>query len=391
MRSTLKQHSIPFFKPALGDEEISAVSETLRSGWLTTGPRCKEFEAEFTRFIGVKHAIAVNSCTAALHLAYEALGLQSGDKIALPSLTFASTAEVAIHLGARPLLIDCDPHTFTIDLNHLEHVLERERPKVISVVHYGGQPCPMKSIEELAARYSSTIVEDAAHALPASDDGRRVGTGTGITCFSFYANKTITTGEGGMITTQHDAWAERMRLMSLHGISKDAWKRFSAEGSWYYEILAPGYKYNMTDLAAAIGLCQLMKAEAFRKRRAEIAALYDAHFASTPEIMKPYVRIGVEHAWHLYVIQLDLSLLTIDRATVISKLNAAGIGVSVHYLPLHMHPYYRDVWGYQPHDLPQCYELYQRIISLPIYPSLTDDEVAYVANTLIDIVTKHRV
>jgi perosamine synthetase len=386
----LKQFRIPFFRPSIGDEEIASVVETLQSGWLTTGPKVKRFEELFAAASGAKYAVAVSSCTAALHLALEAVGVGPGDKVLVPTLTFASTAEVVIHLGATPVLVDCRPDTYTVDTDGLERMIVAHRPKAMVPVHYAGQPCDMDRILDMARRYQVHVIEDAAHAIPSAYRGRPIGSLGSLTCFSFYANKTMTTGEGGMVTTNDQALADRVRLMSLHGISKDAWKRFSAEGSWYYEILAPGYKSNMTDIAAALGLCQLAKATQFWERREAIARQYHAAFADIPEIITPAVSPDVRHAWHLYVIQIDTRQLTIDRNRFIQRLNEAGIGTSVHYLPLHMHPFYRERYGYRPEDLPVARQAYDRMMSLPIYPRLTDDEVAYVAETVRRIVVEHR-
>jgi perosamine synthetase len=381
----LEQHQLPFFRPSIGEEEIGAVVETLRSGWLTTGAKVRQFEEAFAGRVGARYAIAVNSCTAALHLALESARVSAGDEVLVPTMTFAATAEIVAHLGAKPVLIDVHPDTFNLDPVLIEkHITERTR--AIIPVHYGGQPCQMEQILEIARRSSLKVIEDAAHALPARYGDHMIGTIGDVTCFSFYANKTITTGEGGMIATDDDELADRMRIMSLHGISKDAWKRFSAEGSWYYEILAPGYKYNMTDIAASLGIHQLARCDEFWEARRRCAELYDAAFADVPEIKTPSVELNVQHAWHLYVIQLELDRLSIDRNTFIEKLNQAGIGTSVHYMPLHMHPYYREAFGYRPEDLPVAKAVYERIISLPIYPGLSEEDVEYVAETVKRIV-----
>jgi perosamine synthetase len=379
--STLKQHKIPFALPTIGEEEIQAVVETLRSGWLTTGPRVKQFEAQFAERIGARHAIAVSSATTALELALEAMGVSAGDEVLVPTMTFASTGETVVHLGAKPVLVDCRADTLNVDPEKIEERIT-PRTKAIIPVHYGGQPCEMDRILAIARKHGLKVIEDAAHALPARYGDQVVGTIGDVTCFSFYATKTITTGEGGMITTDDDRLAERMRIMSLHGISKDAWKRFSAEGSWYYEILGPGYKFNMTDMAASLGLCQLRRCDEFWERRHRCVEQYDKGFADVSEITTPYVELNVQHAWHLYVIQLELDRLRIDRNRFIKELNQAGIGTSVHYLPLHMHPYYRDAFGYKPDDLPVARSAYDRILSLPVYPRLGDEEVQYVIDNV---------
>ena len=385
----LKQHNIPFFLPAIGEEEIQAVVETLRSGWLTTGPRTKQFEQLFAERIGVRHALAVNSATSALHLALEAVGVGPGDEVIVPTLTFASTAEVVVHLGARPVLADCLPDTLNIDPEKIEEKIT-PRTKAVIPVHYGGQPCEMDKILEIARGHKLRVIEDAAHALPARYHDRVIGTIGDVTCFSFYANKTITTGEGGMITTNSDDLADRMRIMSLHGISRDAWKRFSAEGSWYYEILAPGYKYNMTDIAASLGVHQLGRCDQFWELRRERVNWYTAGLADVGEVSLPGVIPDVQHAWHLFVIQISPERLRIDRNEFIKRLNAAGIGTSVHYTPLHMHPYYRDKWGYQPGDLPVAQSIYSRIISLPLHPKLSRGDADFVIDTVRQIVNENR-
>jgi len=387
--SSVKQHQIPFFVPSIGEEEIRLVVETLQSGWLTTGPKVKQFEQDFAGRVGARHAVAVNSATAALHLALEAVGISAGQEVLVPTMTFAATAEVVIHLGAKPVLVDCCPDTLNIDPQDIEKKITPQTKAVIPV-HYGGQPCDMDRILTIARANDLRVIEDAAHAIPARYGDRTVGTIGDVTCFSFYANKTITTGEGGMITTDDDRLAERVRIMTLHGISKDGWKRFSAEGSWYYEILAPGYKFNMTDVAASLGICQLRRCDEFWECRQRYAQMYDEGFADVPEVTVPYVELNVQHAWHLYVIQVKFEHLRIDRGDFIKELAEAGIGTSVHYMPLHMHPYYRETFGYQPDDLPVARSVYDRIVSLPIYPRMSDDDVEYVIDNVKRIVTQNR-
>lgn len=389
MASTVELTFLPFFVPDIGDAEIEAVVDTLRSGWLTTGPKTKEFERRFAEKIGAKHAIAVNSATAALHLALEAIGVGRGDEVLVPTMTFAATAEVVIHLGATPVLVDCAPDTLCIDPAQIEAKIT-PRTKAVMPVHFAGQPCDMDPILEVARRRGIKVIEDAAHALPTRYHGRLVGTIGDVTCFSFYANKTITTGEGGMLVTDDDALADRARIMSLHGISRDAWKRFTAEGSWYYEVLHPGYKYNLTDLAAALGLVQLDRMEELWVRRRQCAQRYDEILADVAEIVTPAVMPNVEHAWHLYFIQLRLDRLKIDRNQFIDELKRRQIGTSVHYTPLHLHPLYRETYGYQPGDLPVATKVYQGIISLPLFPKMTDDDQLRVSRAIHDIVAEQR-
>jgi perosamine synthetase len=380
---------LPFHVPDIGDEEIAAVTEVLKSGWLTTGPVVKRFEEEFARYVGAKHAIAVNSCTAALHLALDALDLKEGDEVIVPTMTFAATAEVVLYFKAKPVLADCRRDNQNIDVAHVEKLIT-PRTRAVIPVHFAGHPVEMDLLSALAKKHGFAIIEDAAHTLPARHQGRMIGTIGDITCFSFYATKTITTGEGGMITTERSDWAERMRMMSLHGISKDAWKRYSSEGSWYYEILRPGYKYNLTDMAAALGIEQLKKCDAFVRTRAKYAALYAQGFSDLPEVLAPSASKDVEHSWHLYVIQLDLDRLRIDRAQFIAKLREANIGTGVHFIPLHMHPYYRDTFGYRPEDLPNAHFLSQRIVSLPIYPKMTEADVRSVIDSIRGVILKSR-
>lgn len=380
---------LPFHQPSIGQEEINAVTETLRSGWLTTGPRVRQFEAAFAEFVGARHAVALNSATAALHLSLEAAGVGPGDEVIVPTMTFTATAEVVVHLGARPVLVDCLPETLNIDPERIEAAIT-PRTRAIVPVHYGGLPCEMDRIGALASRHGLMVVEDAAHALPASIEGARVGSISPLTCFSFYATKTITTGEGGMVTTDDDRFAARVRLMSLHGISHDGWKRYTSEGSWYYEVHEAGFKDNMTDLAAALGLEQLKKADAFRDARADIARRYDAAFAALPEIALPPRDPRAGHAWHLYAIRLRLDRLRIDRAHVIAELKARNIGTSVHFIPLHLHPYYQRTLGARPDDHPVASAAYARLVSLPIFPGMSDDDVEDVIDAVRGTVERYR-
>jgi len=388
-RTLYEESMLPFHIPEITDDEIQSVVDTLRSGWLTTGSRVKQFEDNFAGVVGATHAVALNSCTAALHLALEAVGVKAGDEVIVPTMTFTATAEVAIYLGAKPVLVDCEPDTFNLDCDRIEEKITT-RTKAIIPVHFGGQPCRMERILNLAKRHGLKVIEDAAHALPAYDHDKRIGTIGDVTCFSFYATKTITTGEGGMATTDNAAFADRMRMMSLHGISKDAWKRYSAEGSWYYEVHSPGYKYNLTDIAAAIGIEQLKKCDRFWEARKQIAAMYNQGFASLPEIWTPASASNVQHAWHLYVIQLDLERFRITRREFIEALKEEGIGTSVHFIPLHLHPYYRNTFGYQPKDFPVATAAFERIVSLPIYPRMTEGDVRDVIAAVTSIVKKYR-
>jgi dTDP-4-amino-4,6-dideoxygalactose transaminase len=388
-RETVRAQFLPFHVPAIGDEEIAAVVEVLKSGWLTTGAKVGEFEKQFCRFVRSRHAVAVNSATAALHLALKAVGVRERDEVIVPTMTFAATAEVVLYLRAKPVLVDCERDTLNMDPDRLSAALT-PRTKAIIPVHFAGQPCDMKAILRFAQAHELKVIEDAAHALPASDHSRMIGSIGDITCFSFYATKTITTGEGGMATTENPDWANKMRMLSLHGISHDAWNRYGAEGSWYYEILSLGYKYNLTDIAASLGLEQLKKCHALAAGRRRIAEAYDAGFADLAEIRTPMCRPGIQHAWHLYVIQLELERLTLDRRQFIQALREKNIGSSVHFTPLHLHPFYRRNFGYRPEDFANASSVYERIVSLPIYPKMTAADVDYVIAAVRNIVETHR-
>ena len=385
----MRSEFLPFAQPLLGEEEIGEVVHCLRSGWLTTGQKVKQFEREFTEFTGARHALAVNSCTAALHLALEAVGVGPGDEVITTPMTFTATAAVIEHLGARPVLADVEPHTLNIDPAQIERRLSA-RTKAILPVHFAGQACDMDSIMSIARDHGVPVIEDAAHAIPTRYQGRLVGTLSDVTCFSFYATKNVTTGEGGMVVTDREDFAERMKLMHLHGMSRDAWKRYTQNGSWSYEILAPGFKYNLTDIAAAIGIHQLRKCNAFHQRRHAIADLYDAGLRDVPGIQVPQVDDRASHGWHLYVIQVDSERLGFGRNEFIDKLIARNIGVSVHFIPLHVHPYYRERYALRPDDYPHAMAAYERIVSLPIYAKMEDEDVRHVIDAVRDIALEGR-
>ena len=385
----IRSEFIPFHKPSIDEDEIRSVVETLRSGWLTTGRNVRTFETDFAQYVGSKHAIAVNSGTAALHIALDAVGISEGDEVIVPAMTFAATAEVVLYFKAKPILVDCQRDTLNLDPTQIEAAIT-PKTKAIIPVHIGGQPCEMNRILDIAQKHNLKVIEDAAHALPARDVSRRIGTIGDITCFSFYATKTITTGEGGMATTENSEWAERMRIMSLHGISHDAWKRYTKEGSWYYEILYPGFKYNLTDIAAAIGIEQLKKCDEFWEARQRIAMNYAKAFSDLEEIQLPTCRNDVQHAWHLFVIQLNSERLKINRNQFIEALREKGIGTSVHFIPLHLHPYYRDKFGYKPEDFPNASEAFEHILSLPIYPKMTEANVRDVIVAMRQIAQEYR-
>lgn len=385
----MRTEFLPFSMPSLGDEEIHEVVDCLKSGWLTTGRKVREFESAFETMLGGGRALAVNSCTAALHLALEAVGVGPGDEVITSPMTFAATAAVIEHLGARPVLVDVDPQTFNIDPARIEARIT-PRTRALLPVHFAGQACAMDEILAIARRHGLPVIDDAAHALPTRHRGRLIGTLADITCFSFYATKNITTGEGGMAVTPHERYAERMRVMHLHGLSRDAWKRYTQNGNWRYDILAPGFKYNLTDIAAALGLAQLKRSDAFHARRKAIAARYTRELGALRGLRVPVVADPDAHAWHLYVIQVNSGALTIERDAFIDRLIARNIGVSVHFIPVHLHPFYRDKYGYRPADLPRASAAAERILSLPLYPGMTDQDVADVIAAVRAVTEEHQ-
>lgn len=380
---------LPFHRATIEEAEINAVLDVLRSGWLTTGPRAREFETAFARYVGASQAVAVNSCTAALHLALAAIGIGEDDEVIVPTMTFAASGEVVLYLKARPVLVDCDADSFHIDPEGIERAIT-SRTRAILPVHYAGQACDMDAILEIARRHGLRVIEDAAHALPSRYAGRMVGTLGDITCFSFYATKTLTTGEGGMVTTENEEYADRMRILSLHGISRDAWKRYTAEGTWRYDILEAGFKYNLTDIQAALGLAQLARCDAMRDARAAIAARYNEALTSLEAFETPSVPPNVEHAWHLYVVRVNAAALRINRDRVIEELKERGIGTSVHFIPLHLHSLYQRHLGYQAGDFPNAERQFERAISLPIYPAMTNADAERVIGALHDIAREYR-
>ena len=375
---------LPFALPDIGDEEIAEVVDTLRSGWVTTGPKAARFEADFRAFLGDAslQAVAVNSATAGLHLALEGLGIGPGDEVITTTHTFTATAEVVRYLGADVRLVDIDAATLNIAPAAIDAAVT-PRTKAIIPVHYGGLAADMPAILDIARRHGLKVVEDAAHALPTTCGGRLVGTlDSDATVFSFYANKTITTGEGGMLVTRDAALARRARVMRLHGMNRDAFDRYTAKvPSWYYEVVAPGFKYNLTDIAAALGLQQLKKARAFQQARQRIAAMYDAAFAGLPLVLPPQPRPGDQHAWHLYALRLADGL-PLARERFIERLFDAGIGCSVHYIPLHLHPYWRDRYALRPEQFAQSQKAYERSVSLPLYTRMSDADVQRVVDAV---------
>lgn len=379
---------LPFALPDIGDEEIAAVSDALRSGWVTTGPKTKQFEQAFTEYLGGGvESITVNSATAGLHLALEALGVGPGDEVIAPSLTFTATVEVARYLGADAVLVDVDPVTLNIDPEKIRAAIT-PRTKVLMPVHYGGLACQMDEILAIAREHGLKVVEDAAHALPTTWRGTLVGQlASDVTVFSFYANKTMTTGEGGMVVTCDSEIAKRMRMMRLHGMSRDAFDRFvSKTPAWYYEIVAPGFKYNLTDIASAMGIEQLRKLPSFLARRQKLASRYYEALADLPLVLPANAPAGDVHAWHLYVIRL-LDGTRHGRDAVIEALSERGIGTSVHYVPLHRQPYWRDRYGLRPEMFPRTEAAYQSMISIPLYTKMSDEEQERVIGALKEVLT----
>ena len=387
-----EQAFLPFALPEIGEDEINEVVDTLRSGWVTTGPKARQFETAFARFLAQNaedsqlECIAVNSATAGLHLALEAVGLGPGDEVITTTHTFTATAEVVRYLGADVVLVDIDPATLNIDIAQIEAAIT-PRTKAIVPVHYAGLAVDMLAILDIARRHGLHVVEDAAHALPTTLEKELIGTlGSDATVFSFYANKTMTTGEGGMLVTRNAELARRARVMRLHGMNRDAFDRFTAKvPSWYYEIVAPGFKYNLTDIAAALGLHQLKRLPAFQVRREQIANAYNTAFSDLPLILPPQAPEGDVHSWHLYVLRLA-DELEMERDVFIERMYAAGIGCSVHYIPLHLHPYWRDRYGLTPEQFPHSQKAYERMVSIPLYTAMTDAQVQRVIDTVRGIV-----
>lgn len=394
------QIKVPFMRPVIGEAEIAEVADSLRSGWLTTGPKTKRFETEFADAVGARNAVALNSATAALHLAVAALGLKPGQAVLVPTMTFAASAEVLNYCGAVPILVDCDPITGNMDLDDanekIAHYRRGELPfqvkgEIVGIipVHVGGLMMDIGKIQEFAEKHNLWVVEDAAHAFPAEwreDDSapwQRCGDNTAsITCFSFYANKTITTGEGGMAVTISDRLAEQMRLLSLHGLSRDAWGRYSGGGVWDYRIMEAGFKYNLTDVAASIGIHQLARAEEMRVEREAIAKFYTEQFADLEELATPPSSEDRIHSWHLYPVRLQLERLKCDRNEFVDMLRENDIGFSVHWRPLHLHPFYENRWGWTEKHLPEATKLWKTLVSLPIYPGMTIDEMERVSSVV---------
>ncbi len=388
-----QQPFVPYHRASIGEEEIAEVVAALRSGWLTTGPRTKQFEGEFRDYVQASHALAVNSCTAGLHLALTALGIGPGDEVITTPLTFAATVNTILQAGAKPVLADVgwdgniDPESIASCVN--------ERTRAIMPVHLAGLPCRMQDIWAIARRHRLFVIEDAAHAVGAQLNGHPVGavdpvngTGSDVVAFSFYATKNLTTGEGGMVTTHRPELDEEMRLLCLHGIGKDAWNRYSDQGNWFYEVLRCGFKYNLSDIQSAIGIPQLRKQESFQRIRASYAAMYNDALGDVAELELPPDSASCRHAWHIYSIRLRLDRLAIDRAAFIRELQQHGIGTSVHFIPIPLHPFYRHLFG-NGEAVPRALEIYPRLVSLPLYPGMRPEQVAYVAEHVKSTISKH--
>ncbi len=396
----MRSDFLPFSPPSIGEDEINEVIDTLRSDWITTGPKTKRFEVDFAARINSPQALALFSCTDALQVALAALGIGPGDAVFTTTFTFCATAHVVEHLGATPILVDVERDSLNLSPEALRKSIAevlaegRLQPKAIIPVHYGGNPCDMVAIDDIAREYRLAIVEDAAHALPAEIAGRVIGDPTAptdivrATAFSFYATKNITTGEGGMLTGPDD-FMEEARLWALHGMSRDAWNRYGKGGSWFYEVVRPGFKCNMTDIQASLGLHQLRRLDGFQQRRQEIVARYHQAFGEIAEIQPPVEGPG-RSAWHLYPIRLHLDRLSIDRAAFIDELVKRNIGASVHFIPVHVHPFYRDKYNLVENQLPVAWSEYQRLVSLPLHPRLSERDVEDVIEAVVEIVHAHR-
>lgn len=372
--SPVRQEFLVFGAPILEEDEIQEVVATLRSGWLGTGPKVARFETMFRDYTGAPHALALHSCTAALHLALVAAGVGPGDDVLVPAMTFCATANVVVHVGARPVLMDVDRASMNCTIETIEAAMTRHT-KAIIPVHMAGRPCAMEQIMDLARQRGLVVIEDAAHAIEAVCQGQKIGTIADATCFSFYVTKNLVTGEGGMLTTAHDTWAETIQLLGLHGLSKGAWKRYSDEGFKHYQVMAPGYKYNMMDIQAALGIHQLPRLARYLQRREAIWQRYDAAFADLPVTLPMPVRAGDVHARHLYTLLLDLDALSVSRDQIMQALFEANIGTGIHFLGLHLHPFYQQTFGYGPADFPNATWISERTLSLPLSARLTDRDV----------------
>ncbi len=380
---------MPFHRAWLEEDEIQEVIDTLKSGWLTTGPRTHRFEEDFKNYIGCKHALGLNSCTAGLHLSLVALELEPGSEVITTPMTFPATANVVVHERLRPVFVDIEPGTLNIDPAKIEEKIS-SKTKAIFPVHFAGHPCDMDAIQAIADKHNLVIIEDAAHALESSYKGRKIGNLGNLTSFSFYANKNMTTGEGGMLTINDEELADKIRVMRLHGLNKDAWNRFGKSGFAHWQLHTPGYKYNMTDISAAMGIHQLKKVNQFLELRKRYVEAYDEAFKDLPELETLIRKDYAQSAYHLYIIALRLERLTIDRDQFLQEIQARGIGVAVHYIGLHLQPFYMKEFNTKAEDCPVASSYSERVLTLPLYPKMSDQDVNRVIETVCDIVKKYR-
>jgi dTDP-4-amino-4,6-dideoxygalactose transaminase len=397
LAGAVRERYLPYALPSIGEAEIAEVVDSLRSGWITMGPKVKRFEADFAAYVDTPHALALNSCTAGLQIALHAMNIGPGDEVIVPTITFCATANVVVQLGATPVLVDVGDD-LNIDPVAAEAAIT-PKTRAIMPVHYGGQACDLEAIYAIAARHGLAVVEDAAHAIGSEYCGRRIGSifdarwqrpRARATVFSFYATKNLATGEGGMLTTDDAELAERCRRLTLHGMSRDAWQRYTSAGSWYYEVIEPGYKQNMTDVQASVGIHQLRRIDEFTAVRQKYARMFDEAFADISEMRLPVRHPDRKHTCHLYPVWFDTSRLTVGRDEIIQELSRCNIGTSVHFIPIHMHPYYRDRYGYVSADFPSAARLYAGLVSLPLYPAMTEEDVASVQRAVRAVVQEYR-
>jgi perosamine synthetase len=379
---------IPFHKPYIDNSEAQEVFKALKSGWITMGPRVKDFENQFASYLGVKHAIALSSCTAGLHLGLVVAGVKAGDEVLTTPYTFTATAEAIIYQGARPVFVDISKKTLNLEPSLIAARISK-KTKAIIPVHLAGVPCDMIPIMKSAKRHGFKVIEDAAHALPSKYNGRNIGTFGDITCFSFHATKNLTTGEGGMVTTNSDEYDQRIRLLRLHGLSKTAMERKADKRFWQYEVMDSGFKYNMSDIQAALGIAQLSKLDAMQKLREKVAKAYLEGLADAVQIKLPYVDGSIKPSWHLFIIQLELEHLKTSRDEFMLLLKEEGIETNLHYKPLHMHKFYCEKYGFKPEDFPNAKYVYERAVSLPIYPGLTKGQVGRIIHSIKKIMNKY--
>jgi len=381
----IRDSFLPFDLPSIDDNEIDEVSKVMRSGWLTQGPNTKEFEEKFKKYVNAKAAVATNSCTGAMHASLLAFGIKPGDEVITTTLTYTATAHVIAYTGAKPVLVDIDSETYNLNVDLVREKITKNT-KAIIPVHYGGQPCDMKEIEEIADEHDLRIVEDAAHAIGAEYGGKKIGGLGNPTCFSFYPTKNMTAAEGGMMTTNDENFAEKVRRLVYFGIDKDSWKRYGKGGQWYYEVQDLGYRYYMTDIQAAIGKIQLGKLDNFNKKRREYAKFLTSRLSKLKEIQTPVEKEGRLHCWHLYPILVNTDLLTIDRNKFIEALAAENIGTSVHFIPIHKHPYYKRTYGFNDSDYPTANKVFDGLLSLPLYPKMSSNDLEDVVTAIEKIV-----